>query len=70
MAKAVKTPKQMASKIKALKKDISLFKRAKSVATKARSATKNATTAMRGPRGKKAKHRRLLQSKYTKTRGW
>ena len=54
MAK-LNTPKQLAAKIKTLKKDVALLKRAKLAETKALRAIKKATGALKAKRGHKKK---------------
>jgi len=57
---ALRTPKQIASKIKSLNKEISLLKRAKTAETKARRAVKSASKGLHKSRGRKkvSQHRR------------
>ncbi|MBI2042996.1 hypothetical protein HYT25_01255 [Candidatus Pacearchaeota archaeon] len=57
---ALKTPKQIAGKIKSLKKEISLLEKAKKAEMKAKRAVKTASRSMHKSKGKKraARYRR------------
>ena len=66
MVTKVETPKQMAAKIVALKKEITLLKRAKEVSQKALSATNKANRALVGPKRKKPKKKSSPKKKSVK----
>jgi len=62
------TPKQIAVKIKRLKKEITLLSKAKAAETKAVSALSKARTSMKSGKGRKAAKRKAPKRKSVKRR--